>query len=82
MARHKYMVIYLGVDDGEIVDVYGTDNIDHKIGKIEASDPADDVVKDISINAFEPGSMPVLYTHESPGCRYVYHGGRWRRICT
>ena len=76
----KFMLVCIGVDDGEVHSVYGIDEpLDPK--DIKSLQPAVDCGEDVPLKNCKPGCMPTLYTHSSPGCRYVYHAGRWVMIC-
>lgn len=76
----KFMVVCIGVDDGEVKGVYG---MDEPLGPkhTESLQTAKDCGQDVPVQNCTPSCLPMLYTHSSPGCRYVYHGGRWVMIC-
>ena len=80
----EYMVVYIGVDSGDIVGVYGADTIpaDELIdqGKFKIKKPkyhTDDGTKKGKAKKVEnvqsDKSFATFYAESSPGCRYIKH---------
>ncbi len=89
MAAYEYLVIYVGVEDGQVHQAYGSNNAGDgtakNLGTIDG--PAEDITqiqaKMNSILCVMPDSrIDTRYMLDSPGCRYVKVGGSWKRVCT
>ena len=73
----QYMVIWIRVSDGAIDRV------------TDETAPTGDVARTASINLKTPlqthltdtMAIQTFGTQDSPGCRYVYQGGRYRWVC-
>ena len=72
----EYMVIYIGVEDGEIKGVYES----NQLGAV--GDQAEEVPLSVDRGALvDIDSITVSAAASSPLCRYIRHGGRWIRVC-
>ena len=72
----EYMVIYVGVEDGEIKGVYKSD----ELGAVDG--PAEKVPLNVSRGPLvDIDSITVSAAASSPLCRYIRLGGSWIRVC-
>jgi hypothetical protein len=71
-----YMVIYIDVADGDIKDVYESDEIGTVGNKAEEGPP-----KGGQGAVVDTDSWSTFGTESSPICRYVRCLGRLRRVC-
>jgi hypothetical protein len=72
----EYMVLYIGIDDGEIKGVYQSDTLGDNLEEAE----------NLDLNAqkgplVDIDSLTITATESSPKCRYVRHGGRLWKVC-
>lgn len=89
--KHQYMVVLIGVDSGNVEDVYAAD----KLGSPDPDTPGAIILKCKPGTPHEnppgtPAPLPPVIseaTHvfpfaaSSPGCRYIWYKGRYIKVC-
>lgn len=78
----KYMVLYLGIEDGKVQSVYEANElgkIDSKVEPIENEGLSKALPHLADIEQIE--SLTTFYAQSSPRCIYIRFGGRWIKIC-
>ena len=88
----EYMVVYIGVDSGDIVGVYGADelgdvggnpeaNVKVKRPKYHTNNGNANGLPDTIKNKISERSFTTIYATSSPGCRYIFYNGRYIKVC-
>ena len=75
----KYMVIYVGVDDGEVEAVYESNTLGEIDGRAkEATKPG----APLPIELVSDKAIATFYAESSPGCRFIHRRDcRYVKVC-
>ncbi|MEN8210610.1 MAG: hypothetical protein ABFR31_02755 [Thermodesulfobacteriota bacterium] len=77
----EYMVLFVNVENGEVEEVYGS----NQLGKVASEDKAEEIIDSKRLPNLSDvqhiGSITTLYATFSPGCRYIRIGGKWVKVC-
>ncbi len=85
MNKDKYMVILIGVDSGNVEEVYEA----VKLGSPDPGTPGAIILKCKQATPHEGPIRDVIseathvtkFAASSPGCRYIWFKGRYLKIC-